>query len=134
MAETQLLDAGWGLFRCFRVASASADHANITALTSLGGGRGGFYEWGSGPQIAECPSGHHSAEPIDRPDEWVDRPDRIPVLGCGCGFWGFKSYGELLAQEGYDNSLVYALMRMWGMAVEHETGMRTEFAEITAFI
>jgi hypothetical protein len=37
-------------------------------------------------------------------------------------------------QEGYDNDLVYALMEQWGNFVEHEIGMRTEYAEIVAFI
>jgi hypothetical protein len=60
--------------------------------------------------------------------------DAIPQYGGGSGFWGFKTLPEAIFQEGRSDTFVFALTEHWGKMVEHETGLRSQFAEIMAFI
>jgi hypothetical protein len=60
--------------------------------------------------------------------------DAIPQHGNGSGFWGFKTLPEAIYQEGRTDEHVFALTEHWGKMVEHETGLRSQYAEIMAFI
>jgi hypothetical protein len=60
--------------------------------------------------------------------------DAIPQYGGGSGFWGFTTLPEAIYQEGRTDDLVFALTEHWGKMVEHETGIRSQYAEIVAFI
>jgi hypothetical protein len=60
--------------------------------------------------------------------------DAIPTLGGSSGFWGFKTLPEAIYQEGADDDHVFALTEHWGKMVEHETGLRSQFAQIMAII
>jgi hypothetical protein len=91
---------------------AAPDGVELRALT-------GHYVWGPGVRPAECVIGH---------------PEGVPATGCGCGLWGFKTLPEAIRQEGGDSDRVFALTEHWGEAIEHETGLRSRFAEIVAFI
>ncbi len=101
------------------------------ALTAIAMG----YEWRPGPQSAECPGGTHHAAPIDAPGwDWdTDDPSRLPSVDCGCGFWGYKNYRQLLRGHG-SPGYVLGLIEQWGKMVPAETGARSEFAEIVAII
>ena len=70
-----------------------------------------------------------------RPAEcMIGHPEGVPATGCGCGLWGFKTLPEAIRQEGGDSDRVFALTEHWGEAIEHDTGLRSRFAEIVAFI
>jgi hypothetical protein len=60
--------------------------------------------------------------------------DAIPEHEGRSGFWGFKTLPEAIYQEGDRDDLVFALTEHWGKMVEMETGLRSQFAEIMAFI
>ena len=60
--------------------------------------------------------------------------DAIPRYEGRSGFWGFKTLPEAIYQEGQQDFLVFALTAHWGKMVEHETGLRSQYAEIMAFI
>jgi hypothetical protein len=60
--------------------------------------------------------------------------DAIPKYRGGSGFWGFKTLPEAIYQEGRTDDRVFALTEHWGKMVEHETGIRSQYAEIVAFI
>jgi hypothetical protein len=60
--------------------------------------------------------------------------DAIPTLANTSGLWGFKTLPEAIYQEGADDDRVFALTVHWGKMVEHEKGLRSQFAEIMAFI
>ena len=68
------------------------------------------YQWKPGPQEA----------------------DAIPARENHSGFWGFKLLPEALYQEGRADDLVFALTEHWGRMTEHETGLRSQYAEIMA--
>ncbi len=110
--EVFFTDGGWAMFRCFEAMSATADGVELRALT-------GDYVWGPGVRVAGCRTEH---------------PEGVPATSCGCGFWGFKTLPEAMHQEGGGSDRVFALTEHWGEAIEHETGLRSRFAEIVAFI
>ena len=60
--------------------------------------------------------------------------DAIPARENHSGFWGFKMLPEAIHQEGRADDRVFALTENWGRMVEHETGLRSQYAEIMAFI
>jgi len=60
--------------------------------------------------------------------------DAIPQYKGGSGFWGFKTLPEAIYQEGGKDDRVFALTEHWGKMVEYETGLRSQYAEIIAFI
>jgi len=60
--------------------------------------------------------------------------DAIPTFANTSGFWGFKTLPEATYQEGAGDDRVFALTEHWGKIVEHEKGLRSQFAEIMAFI
>jgi hypothetical protein len=60
--------------------------------------------------------------------------DAIPARENHSGFWDFKTLPEAIYQEGRADDLVFALTEHWGKMVEHETGLRSQYAEIVAFI
>jgi hypothetical protein len=60
--------------------------------------------------------------------------DKAPTAMNGNGLWGFKTLPEAIYQEGDDTGLVFAMTRHWGTAVEHESGLRSIYAQIVAFI
>jgi len=60
--------------------------------------------------------------------------DAIPQYKGGSGFWGFKTLPEAIYEEGGKDDRVFALTEHWGKMVEYETGLRSQYAEIIAFI
>jgi|SRR5215204_2095141 len=126
-------EGGFGGFRCFAVVPDGRNRLKLRALVSA-------YTWEEGVQAAECglyrSAGEHTAEPLDSPDFDVDppRPDRIAVPRCTCGFWSFKNYSRLLSLADSDGSVVLGLLRQFGNVVEHEYGLRSEYAEIVAIL
>ena len=58
--------------------------------------------------------------------------DAIPARENHSGFWGFKTLSEAIYQEGRADDLVFALTEHWGRMTEHETGLRSQYAEIMA--
>src|SRR5215203_4374811 len=60
--------------------------------------------------------------------------DAIPTHGNTNGLWGFKTLPEAIYQEGHADNRVFALTEHWGKMVESETGLRSQYAEIVAFI
>lgn len=60
--------------------------------------------------------------------------DAIPQHGNGSGFWGFKTLPEAIYQEGRTDEHLFGVTEHWGKIVEHETGLRSQYAEIMAFI
>ena len=113
--EVFFTDGGWAMFRCFQAASSSAGGVELRSLT-------GSYVWGPGLQVAECSRG-----PL------LDHP-QVPAVGCRCGLWGFSTLPEAVHQEGRSNDRVFALTEHWGEAIQHELGLRSQYAEIVAFI
>jgi hypothetical protein len=70
---------------------------------------------------------------------WTWKPgaqeaDGIPTMLHTNGLWGFKTLAEAIFQEGDNSTLIFALTKHWGKAVEHETGLRSQYAAIVAFI
>jgi hypothetical protein len=115
-------------FRVFNVC-AREGRASLHAITA-------GYKWLPGPQAAECDrDSNHKAMAVDESGwtwDWGDE-NRIAVLGCTCGFWGYKNYRSLLKNLG-DKGRVLALVEMWGQVVDCGVGLRAEFAEISAFV
>jgi len=60
--------------------------------------------------------------------------DAIPTHGNTNGLRGFKTLPEAIYQEGHADNRVFALTEHWGKMVESETGLRSQYAEIMAFI
>jgi hypothetical protein len=60
--------------------------------------------------------------------------DGLPTHTNRNGLWGFKTLPEAVHQEGSDEDLVFALTQHWGKMVEYETGLRSQYAAIMAFI
>jgi hypothetical protein len=60
--------------------------------------------------------------------------DAIPTHGNTNGLWGFKTLPEAIYQEGGADDRIFALTEHWGRMVETETGLRSQYAEIMAFI
>jgi hypothetical protein len=74
---------------------------------------------------------------VRRNYRWKPGPqeaDAIPARENRSGFWGFKTLPEAIYQEGRADDLVFALTEHWGKMTEHETGLRSQYAEIMAFI
>jgi hypothetical protein len=66
------------------------------------------------------------------------RGQRPPVWGCRCGFWFYKKLEDLQrfvppSQYGIDEG-VWCLVGGWGKIVEHEIGVRTQYARPLALI
>jgi hypothetical protein len=60
--------------------------------------------------------------------------DAIPKRENPSGLWGFKTLPEAIYQEGSKDDRVFALTEHWGKMVELEEGLRSQYAEIMAFI
>ena len=97
-------DGGIAAFRCFSYAPAADGY-----LQSIVARR---YRWKPGELEA----------------------DAIPQYKGGSGFWGFKTLPEAIYQEGGNDDRVFALTEHWGKMVEYETGLRSQYVEIIAFI
>jgi hypothetical protein len=97
-------EGGIAAFRCFRPDPAEDGYLESLVRSA--------YRWKPGPQEA----------------------DAIPVRENPSGFWGFKTLPEAIYQEGRTDEHVFALTEHWGKMVEHETGLRSQYAEIMAFI
>jgi hypothetical protein len=97
-------EGGIAAFRCFRPDPAEDGYLESLVRSA--------YRWKPGPQEA----------------------DAIPVLENPSGFWGFKTLPEAIYQEGRTDEHVFALTEHWGKMVELETGLRSQYAEIMAFI
>ena len=50
------------------------------------------------------------------------------------GFWGFKTFRRPSTRKAAADVLIFALTEHWGKMVEHESGLRSQYAEIMAFI
>lgn len=66
------------------------------------------------------------------------RGQRPPVWGCRCGFWFYKKFHDLdrlitPSTYGIDEG-VWCLVAGWGKVVEHEIGVRTEYARPLALL
>lgn len=66
------------------------------------------------------------------------RDQRPPVWGCKCGFWFYKKMEDLQklvtpSTYGIDEG-VWCLVGGWGKIVEHEIGIRTQYARPLALI
>jgi hypothetical protein len=97
-------EGGIAAFRCFRPDPTEDGYLESLVRSA--------YRWKPGPQEA----------------------DAIPERENPSGFWGFKTLPEAIYQEGRTDDLVFALTEHWGKMVEHETGLRSQYAEIMAFI
>jgi hypothetical protein len=71
---------------------------------------GTLNDWGPGTNVARCRSNKkHTAE---NPDESL----RIPVLGCGCGFWSFREFEGMLDGLPGATGVVSGSLGMWGFS------------------
>jgi len=67
-------------------------------------------EWAPGTNAARCRSNKkHAAE---NPNE----SERIPVLGCGCGFWSFREFEGMLDDLPGASEVVSGSLGMWGFS------------------
>jgi len=69
--------------------------------------------------------------------DWVPGPqeaDEIPTIDNTHGFYAFKTFAEAVYQAGQIDEFVFALTAHWGRVVEAETGIRSQHAQICAFI
>ena len=115
-----------------------------TELWSIGVGE---HKWTPGPNRARC---HVAGKKATARTVWVNDPNhpdglvesreklllshgRIPAISCTCGFWVFKD--EWVCREEFEApDLVIGKVRIWGRAVEHRQGYRTEYARLDALV
>jgi hypothetical protein len=84
-----------------------------------------------------APSGGGYLESLTRGYRWTAGPqeaDQVPTLANTSGLWGFKTLPEAIYQEGAGDDRVFALTEHWEEMIEYETGLRSQLAEIMAFI
>jgi hypothetical protein len=62
------------------------------------------------------------------------KADESPDFLNFCGFYAHKTLPEAIYQSGREDGLIFALTGHWGEIMEGETGLRSEFAELTAII
>ncbi len=71
---------------------------------------GSFSDWAPGTNVAHCRSNNkHTA---DNASESL----RIPVLGCGCGFWSFREFEGMLDDLPGASEVVSGSRGMWGFS------------------
>ena len=71
---------------------------------------GAFDDWGPGTNVARCRSNKkHTAEN-------ANESLRIPVLGCGCGFWSFREFEGMLDDLPGASQVVSGSRGMWGFS------------------
>jgi hypothetical protein len=69
-----------------------------------------FDDWGPGTNIARCRSNkRHTAGN-------ANESQRIPVLGCGCGFWSFREFEGMLDDLPGASEVVSGSRGMWGFS------------------
>ena len=61
------------------------------------------------------------------------RPHDAPHLKCTCGIYASKSL-EHLRRPGYQRSLIYGKVLLWGTLVEHQRGWRSQYAYPQSFL
>ncbi len=61
------------------------------------------------------------------------RPHDAPHLHCTCGIYASKSV-EHLRRPGYQRSLIYGQVLLWGTIVEHQRGWRSQYAYPQSFL
>lgn len=61
------------------------------------------------------------------------RPHDAPHLNCTCGIYAGKSL-EHLRRPGYQGSLIYGQVLLWGAIIEHERGWRSQYAYPQSFL
>ena len=61
------------------------------------------------------------------------RPHDAPLLNCACGIYASKSL-EHLRRPGYQRSLIYGQVLLWGTIVEHQRGWRSQYAYPQSFL
>lgn len=71
---------------------------------------GAFGDWGPGTNVARCRSNkkHMAGNANDS--------QRIPVLGCGCGFWSFREFEGMLDDLPGASQVVSGSRGMWGFS------------------
>ena len=97
-------EGGITAFRCFAYQPDSGD-GYLSSLVSS-------YTWQPGEQEA----------------------DAVPTHSNTNGFYAFKTLAEAIYQEGSWDEHIFALTEHWGKMVEGENGLRSQFAEVVAFI
>lgn len=60
--------------------------------------------------------------------------ERLPVWSCTCGFWFYKKLADLEERVAIMGPSLYVMLAGWGKVIEHEEGVRTEFARPLAAI
>ena len=71
---------------------------------------GTFDDWGPGTNVARCRSNKtHTAEN-------ANESHRIPVLGCGCGFWSFREFEGMLDDLPGASQVVSGSRGIWGFS------------------
>lgn len=68
-----------------------------------------------------------------RPHRTNLRPHDAPHLKCTCGIYASKSL-EHLRRPGYQRSLIYGQVLLWGTIVEHQRGWRAQYAYPKSFL
>lgn len=61
------------------------------------------------------------------------RPHDAPHLKCTCGIYASKNL-EHLRRPGYQRSLIYGQVLLWGTLVEHQRGWRSQYAYPQSFL
>jgi hypothetical protein len=61
------------------------------------------------------------------------RPHDAPHLSCTCGIYASKSL-EHFRRPGYQRSLIYGQVLLWGTIVEHQRGWRSQYAYPQSFL
>jgi hypothetical protein len=101
-------EGGFALFRCFNPPASRDKDGYLRALVKS------EYRWKPGR----------------------NKSDKPPSMRNTHGLWGFKTLALALSQEGAgaEFGIIFGLTEGFGKYVVHETGLRTEFARIRAFI
>lgn len=87
--------------------------------------------------FAHDPGARGLLQSLGRHYEWEpgeQEADALPTVDNFSGFYAFKTYTEATYQAGEVDEFVFALTEHWGKIVEGEWGLRSQFAEIKAFI
>lgn len=93
-----------------------------------------------GPLVAACeqvPLAHGLAalfarRPPPKREGQTHEGDEVPCLPCTCGIYAVRTSPECLrfiSRPGQGQMLVFGLVRMWGIVIEHEDGWRAQYAQ-----
>ncbi|HZD00664.1 MAG TPA: hypothetical protein VFA46_10890 [Actinomycetes bacterium] len=123
------------------VLPGSSTRRLLSAVPTVLRSRNGLAMWRPGRNVAECrwyEYGPPSWPEKGPPAEFHDAPQRE----CGCGFYGavtppapkMWSYWDDAGCHLLIHFYVSGLMEAWGRVIEHETGIRAQYARVIALL